>query len=115
VRNIVIAIKTPITAAPPVITPVHFPELDDLAKAQAADYIKTTADRLGLLQGALEVLNRKRPVPPGLIPPIDSLVVTVLNVADPANPLTIAELDLMNTFKNQISPFLQAPVVPGVK
>jgi hypothetical protein len=120
VRNVVIAIKTPITAAPPVITAVHFATLDDLAKAQAADYIDATADRLGLLQGAVEVLERQGPVPPGpirsdLIPPVNGLVVTVLKGDDPANPLTFAELDLMNTFKNQISPYLQAPVVPGVK
>jgi hypothetical protein len=111
VRDVVIAIKTPITVAQPVIVPVKFASLDDLAKASAGDYTNTTANRLNFLQGALDLIAANSPVPPGLIPPIDNLIVTVLNFSDPAKPLTIIELDVMNSLKNQISPYLQPPAV----
>jgi hypothetical protein len=114
VRDVVVAIRTPIAEGPPVIVPVNFGSLDDLAKANAGDYTDTTAHRLGLLQGALDVIEPNSPVPPGLIPPIDNLIVTVLNFA-PAKPLTIVELDAMNSLKNQISLYLQPPAVVGVK
>jgi hypothetical protein len=110
VRDVVIAIKTPITVAPPVIVPVNFASLDDLAKANAGDYTDTTAHRLNFLQGALDVIAANGPVPAALIPPIDNLIVTVLNFA-PAKPLTIIELDVMNGLKNQISPYLQPAAV----
>jgi hypothetical protein len=112
VRDVVIAIKTPITDGPVVIVPVKFGSLEDLAKANASDYTDTTAERLNFLQGAFNVINRDKPVPAALIPPIDNLIVAALSFDDPAKPLpTIIELDAMNTLKNQISPNLQLPAV----
>lgn len=93
---------------PPVIKPVHFRELKDLAAASAADHTHSPGDQINFLAGALQVLEDKGPVPADLRGPIITVIAGVLYFHDPtAPPLTGPELNDITDLKQQITPFLQ--------
>jgi hypothetical protein len=116
VKGVIAAIKSPPNGSqqPPVITPVDFPELQDLADASVAAHTQSPDDQINFLAGALQVLKDKGPVPPELLGPIFTVVSGVLTYHDPtAPPLTGPQLNDITDLRQQIATILLEPVLTG--
>ena len=116
VKGVIAAIKSPPNGSqqPPVITPVDFPELEDLADASVAAHTQSPDDQINFLAGALQVLKDKGPVPPELLGPIFTVVSGVLTYHDPtAPPLTGPQLNDITDLRQQIATILLEPVLTG--
>lgn len=101
------------TATTPSTPVVTFQNLNALAAASVSTYTTSAAERIAFLQGALTVLKSSGPVPPTLIPQINSVVAGVLSYIDPG--LSGPDLFAITALSQQIAPLLSSPAAAGGK